>query len=226
MKTDELMSKLFGFSIPTYYNWKKENRPIIKLINKYFQNEELIEFLETSYVSKYDVSNKIMENFVLELNSFYYPNNHIEYLNITNPHKFFWDFLFRFKDEIASIDKVNLKEKLTILLYQYQNILLNISKIINYPESKFYESTYKFINKIISKDEKFLLYFINTINYKVTRTYDKNEINIDMENINFLNSFLSEESLLSSLHEYKKDTKNKDFFELYEMYLVNNNLNH
>ncbi|EFU68998.1 hypothetical protein HMPREF9401_2010, partial [Aliarcobacter butzleri JV22] len=60
----------------------------------------------------------------------------------------------------------------------------------------------------------------------VTRTYDKNEINIDIENINFLNSFLSEESLLSSLPEYKKDTKNKDFFELYEMYLVNNNLNH
>ena len=46
MKYDELMSKLFGFSVPTYYNWKKENRPIINFINS-FSNVQIEEFLES-----------------------------------------------------------------------------------------------------------------------------------------------------------------------------------
>lgn len=45
MKYDELMSKFFGFSIPTYYNWKKENRPVIHFINS-FSVEQIEEFLE------------------------------------------------------------------------------------------------------------------------------------------------------------------------------------
>ena len=46
MKYDELMSKLFGFSIPTYYNWKEENSPLINFINK-FSNVQIEEFLQS-----------------------------------------------------------------------------------------------------------------------------------------------------------------------------------
>lgn len=59
MKKDELYSRLFGFSIPTYYNWSREKRPIIKLINNYFKEEELIEFLENQNIEKIENQKKI-----------------------------------------------------------------------------------------------------------------------------------------------------------------------
>lgn len=46
MRYDELMSKLFGFSIPTYYNWKKEQRPIVDLIEQSFSTQQIESFLE------------------------------------------------------------------------------------------------------------------------------------------------------------------------------------
>lgn len=52
MNNNELMSKLFGFSAPTYFRWKKEKRPIIDLIEKFFSKEELEEFLKTGEISK------------------------------------------------------------------------------------------------------------------------------------------------------------------------------
>lgn len=46
MRYDELMSKLFGFSVPTYYNWKKEKRAIIDLIEQSFSTQQIESFLE------------------------------------------------------------------------------------------------------------------------------------------------------------------------------------
>lgn len=51
MNKDKLMCKVFGFSSPTYFRWKKENRVIIKLLEKYFTDEELKEFLESGRIS-------------------------------------------------------------------------------------------------------------------------------------------------------------------------------
>ncbi len=53
MNNNELMSKLFGFSAPTYFRWKKENRPIIKLIEK-FSEEELVEYLSSGEITRLD----------------------------------------------------------------------------------------------------------------------------------------------------------------------------
>ena len=66
MKKKIIIEKLFGFTEATYYNWKKENRPIINLIN-YFNEEELIEFLETGKISKMEnaTTNTDMQSFIL-----------------------------------------------------------------------------------------------------------------------------------------------------------------
>jgi len=40
MKREEIICKLFGFTPATFYNWKKEKRPIVMYIDK-FSNEEL-----------------------------------------------------------------------------------------------------------------------------------------------------------------------------------------
>lgn len=44
--------KLMCYSRNTYYVWKREKRPIIELIDKYFQDNEITEFLETGRISR------------------------------------------------------------------------------------------------------------------------------------------------------------------------------
>ena len=50
----KLMVKLFGFSRQSWNNWKKEERPIVKLLESMFTNEDISEFLETGKVSRYE----------------------------------------------------------------------------------------------------------------------------------------------------------------------------
>ena len=52
----EILS-LFKYSRGTYYSWKKEKRPIIKLIEKYFTEEDLKEFINTGRISKLETHN-------------------------------------------------------------------------------------------------------------------------------------------------------------------------
>ena len=57
MRIEFLMSKLFGYSTQTYFNWKKEmdKRPILLLIEKYFSKEELETFLKTKKIEKLEL---------------------------------------------------------------------------------------------------------------------------------------------------------------------------
>lgn len=66
MKTKDLIEKLFGYTEATYYNWKREDRPIIKLV-QYLGHEAMEEFLETGKIKKYETfeENKKLDEFVL-----------------------------------------------------------------------------------------------------------------------------------------------------------------
>jgi len=62
MREDDIYVKLFGFgSNTTYYTWKKDpKRVVFKLLDKYFTNNELIEFINTGQIkrlekTKYDL---------------------------------------------------------------------------------------------------------------------------------------------------------------------------
>jgi len=59
MKTEDIFCKLFGFSKNTYYSWKREKKPVIELLNKYFTKEELIEYIENNEISNM----KLLEDF-------------------------------------------------------------------------------------------------------------------------------------------------------------------
>lgn len=48
----ENIKKILDISDKTYYNWKNQNRPIIELLHKYFQDNEITEFLETGRISR------------------------------------------------------------------------------------------------------------------------------------------------------------------------------
>jgi hypothetical protein len=41
----EVASKILGCTLASYYNWDKQERPIIKLLEKYFSKQDLEEFL-------------------------------------------------------------------------------------------------------------------------------------------------------------------------------------
>jgi hypothetical protein len=49
------------FSRNTFFVWKREKRPIISLLEKYYSKEELQEFLETGKISKQDRLKELLE---------------------------------------------------------------------------------------------------------------------------------------------------------------------
>lgn len=53
----KLVSSLLGISKTTYYEWNKEQRNILNLLNIYYSNKELEEFLKYKTVTKFDVIN-------------------------------------------------------------------------------------------------------------------------------------------------------------------------
>jgi hypothetical protein len=50
-----LLESLFVFTRQAWSNWKKENRPIVNLIEKYFTDAEIKEFLENNKIEKLDL---------------------------------------------------------------------------------------------------------------------------------------------------------------------------
>jgi len=71
MTKEMIMTKLFEFSAPTYYKWKKQDkRKIINLIEYAFNDEELIEFLNTGRIARIeDMGN---QDYLLDLSLKFY----------------------------------------------------------------------------------------------------------------------------------------------------------
>jgi len=74
-----VISKLLQFkSQNTYYKWKKEERPIIIFLEKYFRKEDLEEFLETERIDKLENIDSTRAisiiNFINKLHALYAEN--------------------------------------------------------------------------------------------------------------------------------------------------------
>ncbi|MCT7575260.1 hypothetical protein N5U00_07955 [Aliarcobacter butzleri] len=67
MTFKKTMAKLFSTAEGTYYKWKKENRPIINLLETYFTKEDLEEFLTTGEISKQELTKNLSVNDIQEL---------------------------------------------------------------------------------------------------------------------------------------------------------------
>jgi hypothetical protein len=59
MTFKETMASIFSTAEGTYYKWKKEKRPIINLLDKYFLQEELEEFLKNGQIQKQELVKNI-----------------------------------------------------------------------------------------------------------------------------------------------------------------------
>lgn len=146
MKKDELFSKLFEFSIPSYYNWKKENRPIIKLLEKYFSNEDLEEFLEKDKIHKFDLFDKYMEEKKKKINLY------IEFISTIN-----YDSIDQ--DEIESFLKIlnnyNINES---FFKNYLHEINNVKRLFEYMIEKNMVTLFEeIVNILISTDFKIIV---------------------------------------------------------------------
>lgn len=62
------IAELIGNNDKTIYRWKKEGRPIINLLEKYFTKENLEEFLSTGKIDKFEYTGSYLQN--LEMKCF------------------------------------------------------------------------------------------------------------------------------------------------------------
>lgn len=136
MKQEDIMCKLFNFSIPTYYKRKREKNKAIILIEKYFQKEEILEFINTGKVRKFD---NITYDFLLKNQLFYINSFAKSQSSLSEPHVHdrFKDFYFNFLSDFGkinfpfNINALGIQALLTHYLYQYQTQEIKKSLDIN-----------------------------------------------------------------------------------------------
>ncbi len=111
------LSDLLGNSPKTISNWKKENRPIINLLYKYFKKEDLEEFLEIGKVNKFEKLNFLYEEVIYKNSKIYLDSftTNFNYLNLSTSHSIFIDFYFYFL--------FKLKENNNLFKEQFNNLL-------------------------------------------------------------------------------------------------------
>lgn len=121
------ISKLFDFANSTVYKWKKENRPIVNLIEKYFEDADIEEFLETGEIKKFDKIIQTIDNYMSKNKSFYITSFAESQSSLSKPHVHdkFKDFYFNFLSDFANINfpfniALGIQSLLTHYLYQYQ----------------------------------------------------------------------------------------------------------
>lgn len=69
MNRKEIIESLYGFSEGTYYNWKKEQRLILQLIDKYFSEDEVVEFIKTGKIKKFDMFRNLSKEEVEDMSA-------------------------------------------------------------------------------------------------------------------------------------------------------------
>ena len=182
MKIEILMSKLFGFSPQTYFNWKKDQdkRPIIKLLSQYFSKEDLEEFLKTSKVMKLEWQKLGYQTFYMLQKSFfdkiaYLYENELD-LEYSDNLKYFYNFIIYY----ISYDYCYYSEEEDIVIWEGLN---------NIEEFRELYYSYLLQNNIKSKALKEISPFINM--------FDEN--NLAYLNISIADGFLQ---LLKSDEDY------------------------
>jgi len=75
------ISQILGIHRNSYHNWKKQNRPIIFLLEQYFSKEDLTEYLETNAINKLEQLTKITNLDINTYNSLYVIFNKIDKFN-------------------------------------------------------------------------------------------------------------------------------------------------
>lgn len=138
-----LMSALFGFSAPTFYSWKKEQRPIISLVDKYFKKEDLEEFLATGRIQKLDNLKLINSTSRQIVSEFFYDKQKNKFKN-----KEFLEIIFP-----SYIDYVNKYVENRKKVYEEMSSKKEKEELQNYLDSIYSEFNKRGLTEFIVKTE-------------------------------------------------------------------------
>ena len=198
MKFKDIIEELFGFSAPTWYRWKKEDRKIVKLIERYLPDKDLEEFIEKGSISTLDSFNQ---------------NKNIQDIDILN--KVSSLVKKQLERKISGLDSIGSKTAVNIIedYFQQSNVTIdikdfnyfykNISNIQNYYAQDIAEIEIKQIRKNFKLTEK------NKDAFELEMS-KKEEYRIDAIT-NFFNS-LNESELFLLLSCYKDLLKDNEYF--------------
>lgn len=153
----QIASKLLGCTLASYYNWDNQKRPIISLLEKYFTQKELEEFLETGSIIKMESLIEEDEQLNADFNKFYVVD--ISRDNVYFNKKLFWNFLFNYKDKLIILRYEDCKKYFQQYILEYYIYLSKEAEESNIDTFIISEKVNIFINKIqtLSRD---LIYFI------------------------------------------------------------------
>ncbi|MDX4047531.1 hypothetical protein Q6A75_01160 [Aliarcobacter skirrowii] len=152
MTKEMIMTKLFQFSAPTYYKWKKhDKRKIISLLEYAFSDDDLIEYLEYGKISKIeDIGNL---DYLLDLSMKFY-----KFLrHITN----------------YKVAKRVLELLESSFLESNNKIQIDLIAEKIYKEEEFYSSLKLAILNLIQKQEPLVLEYISKNRLKIENEFNK-----------------------------------------------------
>lgn len=173
---EKTILNLFQYSRATYYSWKREKRPIILLIEKYFTKEDLEEFLQTNEISKLKNLDYYENILNLQLITFYRKNFDFG-TNAEKFNHFFWEFIYYYKNKIISFSSNNLDENKILLneyLLDYYTYKLEINKKTNtYPNDYLKNKLSHFITLMQEPSRELINFLIKNIelNFKPLINY-------------------------------------------------------
>ena len=183
MRQEDMMCQLFNFSAPTYYKRKREGNLAIKFIEKYFNKEDIIEFIDTGKVSKLEN----LPNLEKEVNRI------IRKLNL------------RLKISDIELDSIIVclkafKERVD----EKVGYLLDIRSFINWLKSNELNNTFNYDNNLIEiKEPLLILYILSDL--------DDNEFDFLVENITKFESEYNRKKLLKLKSEFEAPLKQDKF---------------
>ncbi|MCT7588981.1 MULTISPECIES: hypothetical protein [Aliarcobacter] len=216
------LSKILGNSLKTVSNWKKEKRLIIDLLEKYFNKEDLEEFIEKNKVSKYDFVNEY---------SFVSCINFSEKLKILkteykqNLNAYQYDYFLYFTNFILDYIKNGYQNedkqwKGTNQLHFFQNYFLDFC-INNQPNANSL-NPFNAIDFIYNQDAIKPQYIDLEFNTTNTLRELSNFINnFKQENLYFLNLCI-QDNFISLLNFYKSNDANISNLKADILYFLNN----
>ncbi|PZP12189.1 MAG: hypothetical protein DI602_10040 [Aliarcobacter butzleri] len=173
MKLDEVTSLILGCSVSGFYKWKKQKRPIIHLLEKYFTKEDLEEFLQSNEISKLKNLDYYESILNIQFSTFYRKY----FTSGEKFNHFFWEFIHLYKDKIISLKSYNLSENKTLLneyLLDYYLYKLEINqKTNNHPVDYLKSKLSHFITLMQEPSVELLNFFIKNVelNFKPVINY-------------------------------------------------------
>lgn len=191
-------SDLLGCTLASYYNWDKQKRPIISLLEKYFTKEDLEELLEYGTIEKLefaniqDYGNRVAEFVKLleKLQDFLYQ----DYINVTHT-----SYLEK-QDDITDI------EELDRSLDLYMHVSDNITEITQAENEGLSYLALVFATDPLKSSENSEDFTVDNLSKVILHSYDhfKRLQAENQKSVNWINSILLGDFLDTFRKEYPK----------------------